>query len=255
MKGRTAVLVTAALLAASVSAAPATAGRGRTGQTIRFAGLTWDVKTGPTPQGPGPNLFSDSTQDVWVDARGFLHLRIAHRDGHWYCAEVIARGTFAYGTYVFHLAGRIDRFDPNVVLGLFTWSDAPAQFHREIYVELSRWGDPLNEDAQDVVQPYQVPGRIHRFEADLAGQASTHSFRWSAGSVRFRSAQGSNAAGPLIDAWTFGGPGVPTPGDQVPHLNLWLDGGHPPADGEDAEMVVTGFDYVPLATAGRATGP
>src|SRR2546422_5049318 len=58
-------------------------------RTIDFSGLPWIVRSsGGMPEGPGPNVFADSTANVWVDPQGRLHLRITHRAGGWQCAEV-----------------------------------------------------------------------------------------------------------------------------------------------------------------------
>ncbi|MHA6793625.1 hypothetical protein ACVGVM_08935 [Pseudonocardia bannensis] len=39
--------------------------------------------------------------------------------------------------------GRLDRPDPNVVLGLFLYDgDSPEAAHHEVDIEFSRWGDP-----------------------------------------------------------------------------------------------------------------
>ena len=81
------------LLGGALSArAIAATGPGATpvgGASLLFAGRSWSVKSGPGPLGPGPNLFSNSPQNVWVDAMGQLHLAITNRDGQWQAAEVI----------------------------------------------------------------------------------------------------------------------------------------------------------------------
>ncbi len=41
------------------------------------------MKASPGLVGPGPNVFSDSPENVWVDAAGQLHMRITARDGQW----------------------------------------------------------------------------------------------------------------------------------------------------------------------------
>lgn len=48
-------------------------------RTIIFAGHQWGVKDGF--HGPGPNEFSDSAENVWVDGAGSLHLKITNRAG------------------------------------------------------------------------------------------------------------------------------------------------------------------------------
>ena len=123
-------------------------------RTLQFSGYTWNVKTSAGKVGPGPNLFSDSTNNVWVDASGRLHLKITKDANRWNCAEVICTNSLGHGTYRFYLDSPVDNLDPNVVLGLFTWSDDPAYADREIDVECSRWANAADSDnAQFVVQP------------------------------------------------------------------------------------------------------
>src|ERR1017187_5604796 len=116
---------------------------------INFSGYDWSMKTSPGADqlGPGPNYFSDSTNNVWTDAQGWLHLRITNRSNQWQCAEIVSARTFGYGSYRFQLASPADNIDTNAVLGLFTWSDDPAYADREIDIECSRWSnaaDPNN---------------------------------------------------------------------------------------------------------------
>src|SRR4051794_38180284 len=121
-------LTTVAAAVAVLSAAlPARA------REISFSGYTWTVKNSRSAAvGPGPNVFSDSTNNVWVDSRGRLHLKIVDAGGTWTCAEVIAQASLGYGTYRVTYDTSVDAFDPSVVLALFTWKDSAPQWHREI---------------------------------------------------------------------------------------------------------------------------
>jgi hypothetical protein len=238
-----------ALAVAAILVGPAAGPATASSRTIWFSGIRWEVRDSPRPSGPGPNRFSDSSRTVWLDARRRLHLRIERRHGHWYCAELTTSQAFGYGTYIFDVTGRPADLDPNVVLGLFTWDDAPAEHHREIDVELSRWGEPQNPNAQFVVQPYRTPENIHRF--DIAGPRArtTQAFAWTEGQVDFWSLWGHvdpiTASEALIDHWTNQGPDVPTPADAHVHINLWLEGGRTHTDGRSAQIVVSGFSFVP----------
>jgi len=213
-------------------------------RTLSFSGYQWFVKGAASPVGPGPNYFGDGPDNVWVDADGSLHLRIAQKDGRWYCAEVGSKDSFGYGTYIFHLAPGADRIDPNAVLGLFTWETIPQHNNREIDIEISRWSQPDIDNCQFVIQPYERRENIHRFELALAGQPSTHSFEWRPQSVSFQSRLGDSEGAPL-DSWTYTGPDLPAPGKENARINLWLFNGAPPSDGEAVEVVVTKFLHLP----------
>jgi len=207
---------------------------------VAFSGFSWAVKASTGAVGPGPNIFSDSPESVWVDAAGQLHLRITSRDGQWRAAEVILDHSLGYGTYRFTLASPAGRLDPSVVLGLFTWSDDPAYNHREIDIELARWGDATGPtNAQYAVQPYDHVGNVRTFvQPDTA--PTTQEFTWAPHRVSFRSA---TAEGTTIAGWTYRGADVPRVGDERTRMNLWLDGGAPPTDGTEVEVVLSAFSF------------
>lgn len=209
---------------------------------ITWSGETWAVKTSRSAVGPGPNVFSKS--NVSVDADGRLHLRIAQDGGGtWTTAEIIGPRTYGYGTYTFTIDSSVDDLDPNVVLGLFTWSDRARFAHREIDIEFARWGsatDPTN--AQYVVQPHDVATHLHRF-SQPPGAATTHRFTWRPGRIDWDS---RDASGAIIAAFTYSGSDVPPTGDERVRLNLWLFGGNAPTDGQPVEVAIRSFAFTPL---------
>jgi len=233
-----AVALAGALLAAipmpSAAARPAPAGP----STISFSGMTWEVKAYNRKIGPGPNFFA--AENVSVDPSGRLHLRISQSGRKWTVAEVIGRESLGYGTYTWRLAA-VPELDPNVVLGLFTWNDAPDFAHREIDIELAKWGnaaDPTN--AQYVVQPWDAPDHDLRWTLPPIQGSTIHSFTWAAGRVDFRSTTGG---GDLLTAWSYVGADVPEPGGENPRMNLWLYRGSAPQDGQPVEIVIESFSH------------
>jgi hypothetical protein len=218
-------------------------------RTIEFSGYTWNVKASEDTVGPGPNYFSDSEEDVWVDESGQLHLKIAYRDGRWYATEVFTAAPLGYGTYTFVLASPVDQLDKNVVLGLFTWDDTAPQYnYREIDIELSRWGDSTAENAQFVVQPWDRAGNRHRFNMSLQEEHSTHRFEWRTDNVHFSSFQGHDALpdpSDEIESWQYTGADIPPEGIGNARINLWLFNGAPPSDGQEVEVIVEAFHFVP----------
>lgn len=239
---RRAALVAVAALTTAAAPGPA-AGAGAvtsTARSVTFAGSSWAVKASAGLVGPGPNVFSDRPENVWVDASGRLHLRITYRDGQWMAAEVILGQSLGYGTYRFDLESPAGQLDPNVVLGMFTWSDRAAYSHREIDVELARWGDAASgTNAQYVVQPFDRPGNLVRFQQPAEGPTS-HQFSWTSKAVSFLS---TTATGATIADWKYTGRSVPKAGDERARINLWLHGGAPPTDGNEVEVVLSGFTF------------
>ena len=224
----------------AVAATPLLLAPASNARTIQFAGRDWTVKTSAGRVGPGPNYFSDSSGNVWVDASGKLHLRITRRGGRWYCAEIVGSGSLGYGSYRWDLESDLAQLDPNVVLGLFTWSNAPAENHRELDIELSRWSSATNLPGQYVVQPCTDARNIYRFDWPRGLVLSTQSFSWTPGRVDFA----SSTQGALLRSWS-GTNLVPGAGDERPRLNLWLFRGRKPSDGREVEVVVSAFTFAP----------
>ena len=234
------------VLAVAETEAAATPARATPARTLSFSGYEWWVKQSEGPVGPGPNLFGGGADNVWVDARGRLHLKITRRKGVSRCAEVVLTRSLGYGIYRFYLESRPPA-DPYVVLGLFTWNDEPAYTHREIDIELSRWGQPANQNAQFVVQPYQLPGHRIRFEFPARARQSVQSFTWSPGSVLFRSSVGRQDVadgGHVVREETLTA-GIPAPGGENARINLWLSRGMATPGESDCEVVVNKFEFVP----------
>ncbi len=210
---------------------------GSRARTLSFSGYEWSVKTSDGElAGPVPNYFSDSTDNVWVDGDGKLHLKITRRNEQWYCAEVVSTANFGYGTYRFYSEGRIDQLDRNVVLGLFTWDVDPAD-NREIDIEFSKWGQAVNDNAQFVVQPWDTPGNRHRFNIEIPDLYSTHSFTWTPEEIFFQSANSH------IELWSYTGPDIPLPGHENARINLWLYQGVPPSDAQEVEVILSAFEF------------
>ncbi|MBT3185588.1 MAG: hypothetical protein HN342_13805 [Nitrospina sp.] len=209
--------------------------------TVQFSGYEWAVKAGVS-LGPGPNDFSSSNDNVWVDNRGRLHLKITQRDGKWYCAEVVLMKSLGYGTYNFQVSSRVDLLNNNVVGSPFIYRDDT----HELDIEFSRWGIEGGPNAQFVVQPYYNLGNREQFSMSLSNEASTHIIKWMADLVFFQSAQGHYSDPPaeqVIHGWDYTGGDIPAEADEQVHVNMWLFNGQAPSDGKETEMVIQGFTF------------
>lgn len=203
---------------------------------IDFAGRRWWVKRATQPHGPGPNRFDDSSEAVAVDRDGNLVLRIRRTGAGWVCAEVVGEAATGYGTYEWTIRTDVSGLDRRVVVGMFTWSDEPDQFHREIDIEVAAWGRPDGPLGQFVVQPSAPPGHLRTFLVPRTA-AWRCSFDWSPDHVTFRA----------TDAlpWTFAAPGVPRPHDAHPRINLWLHEGCDPLVDAPITVTVGSFRFTP----------
>ncbi len=230
------------------------------GTTLLFASRLWRVK-GPGVFGPGPNFFSDSSANVWVDSRGRLHLRITQVAGEWLAAELTLVDSLGYGEYRFKVEADLDDLDPKVIFGLFLWEYQPCwrpdnwwNAPNEIDIEFGRFGDPLNPPAQFVVQPHTREGNRHQFPLVTNGPLSptTHGLDWRHDEVVFRSWHGhadEPQAGDVIETWSYTGPDNARPEEPRVHMNLWLFEGIAPSDGREVEVIVTDFTFIALCPA------
>lgn len=223
---------------------------------IDFSGREWEVKaTIPGSQvGPGPNEFS--TNNVWTDGTGRLHLKINKEiDGgttNWSCAEVIGGDEFGYGMYCFYLDSPVDNFDPSIVLSPFIYSDHTNYAFREIDMEFTTWnGMETNGNAQYAIQQWAHPVIVERFDMPPAVTNSVHCFAWSPWRIDFKSLKGhdpaSTNAADLIYEWSYtNATQIPPEGPVRPRLNLYLSKGLPPTDNNTVEVIISRFDYFPL---------
>jgi hypothetical protein len=218
---------------------------------FNFSDYAWWVKTSAGGlTGPGPNHFSDSTNNVWLDAQGLLHLQITHTNNEWQCVEIISDRSFGYGQYRFTVSAPVNGLDPNAVLGLFTWSNDTAYNDREIDIELSRWDYAFgSNDVEDyAVAPYAA-GQVLRLPLPAGVTNSTHSFIWQSNNIAFQSLNGNFASPPaltnILKSWSCALGTPPAGGEQV-HINLWLDKGNPPVSNQPVEVIISQFEFVPL---------
>ena len=209
-----------------------------TTRVINFSGYEWIVRTSKDKkEGPGPNVFSDSEENVWLDEEGRLHLKIVQRNGYWYCAGVTLKQTQGHKKYVFYLASRVDNLDENVVGGLFIYKNDDE----EIDIEFSRWSNANNQNAQFATQPTVNAGNKLRYDMALKTNRSTHFFDWKANQIEFGSYQGHTLTpemDDIIQSWRYTGNDIPPLNDERLKMNLWLFKGQSPSNGQPAEMII-----------------
>jgi hypothetical protein len=223
------------------------------GRTIEFSGMTWRVK-GPGYYGPGPNHFNDSSESVWVDFDGRLHVTVKNLGGTWYSSEVVPEEALGYGDYIFTTVGRLDQLHQNIVLGLFIWEYGPCwhdsyiewNAFNEIDIEYSRWGDPVSDVGQFVAQPYYWEGNLDRYDYTFSeGELVSHAFLWLHDRVEFRCWRGGpldESPANMIHEWTYYGPHIPRPEQPRVHINLWRMGDPPSTD---QEVIIDRFSFYP----------
>ncbi len=220
---------------------------GLRGQSINFGGYTWNVRSGTG--GPGPNYWSNSTENVWLDSNGYLHMKIRKVGQIWYCSEVFTTHYTQYGDHRFVVECSLDSLDNNVVVGLFNYRDDT----HEIDIEFARWGVPgYAKFGSYTIQPYTVAGNSESFAFTLETTISTHSFNWQNNYIAFTSFQGINfSPTKLIKSWVYTGAYNPKDTDKLrTHINFWLFEGKAPVDTGHLELIIRDIRLPePLGTA------
>jgi hypothetical protein len=205
--------------------------------TLEFGGYEWIARAAPSDRG-GTNDYDPA--NAWTDDAGRLHLRIAGEAPRWTCAEVRLTRRLGYGTYRF-VVGDVSHLEPAVVLSFFTW-DGPAadQNHREIGIEISRWGEARANNAKYVVQPYYAAGNVWPFEAQPG--ILTHALLWEPGRLAAKTVRGAGGSVVAQHAFTSG---VPSAGDEMLRMSLYVFRRSAIPLQRGTEVVIEKFEYLP----------
>ncbi len=218
---------------------------------IQWAGRSWRVRS--WPGGPGPNNWCDTTDCVWVDDNGDLHLTIQRINGRWWASEISASDFTNFGEHRFYIQGPIDELDPNVVLGLFLYSDIEDDDIEELDVEFALWGDadPAAHEGWYTTWRQNDIGEQYSFDVALNDLDSTHAINWQADQIAFESLQGFHQQaidpGDVIAQWqTNASDVIPAPEDEMRiHINLWLMNGLPPTDRQAVAIIIHDLEAPP----------
>jgi hypothetical protein len=210
-----------------------------TAQTFEFSGFKWKTKNGYNF--PGKNYWRND--NVRVDEKGFLHLKIRKVDNVWTTAEVISIKEFGYGTVSFEVIGSLQNLDKNVVLGLFQYP-AKTDGAGEIDIEFAKWGNEKGNvgnftAVSDKDSNFSLTDNFDFFSDQ---NLTLHSFERTSKSVFFRSFQTPDSATPF-HKWKFENENI----SKIPlpiHINFWLFRGQPPSNLQDAEIIIKSVKFL-----------
>jgi hypothetical protein len=219
--------------------------------TINFAGYTWDVRTSSELESPGPNKWSASTDSVWVDNNGNLHMKIRKVGNTWYSSEVDMQKSLGYGRYVFMTESDVDKYDKNIVAAVFLYSfedDNP-----ELDIEYGNWGGETIDNALFTAQPVTSESQYSFNISSVNGNYFSNIIDWNSNRVIFQVIDGHYIYPPSQDfverEWTYTGPHNPKTTDgQIAIINFWLYNGVAPSNGQDAELIISNFTFIPDGT-------
>jgi hypothetical protein len=211
---------------------------------LKWQGYTWYVKNAAS-EGPGPNPWSSTL--VWVDAKGFLHMKIAKVNGKWTSSEIWTDRALSFGTYQCQVEGAIDKLDPNIIFSMFSYQ-GPDNV-KEIDIEYAKWGNAAEKNAWWTVYPNDTAGKkgFTGFNLKLDGTYTTSRYTWSKTGVHYWLLGGHQ---PLdsntntLQEWNYQPANAKHQITQTPmplHFNLWLFQGKAPIDEKPVEIIVHSF--------------
>jgi len=222
-----------------------------TATTLTFSGYTWTIKdSGTATAGPGPNNWAAA--NAFVDANGYLHLKLTKASGKWYCAEVTSTQNFGYGTYQWNVEGRIDTLDKNVVFGMFNYSGDDGR--DEMDIEYSKFGSATANNTNFTIYPAQTVTSTAdwhtTYNTSLTdGTYTTQRFkRNSATSVYFQELGGfqTDNTNQITSATCSNPPNSISTLAMPVHMNLWLFQGNAPVNNSPVEIIIHSFTFTAL---------
>ena len=211
-------------------------------KTLQFSGYEWKIRGAASERGGKINLYDPA--NAWTDEKGFLHLRISRKNDQWHCAEIALTRSLGYGSYNF-VVRDISNLEPAAVFSIFSWDDFEAgQNHREMDIEMTRWGDPSNKNLQYVVQPYYIPANVAQFTAPAG--VLTHSIRWEPGRAEFKTFRGTKIGDKTaLAAEHVFTSGVPASEAESVHIILYVFGYSKVPLEKETEVIIEKFEYLP----------
>jgi hypothetical protein len=206
-------------------------------ETLQFSGYRWEIRQSPRASGDPAN--------AWTDQSGCLHLRIVKHAGRWISSTIRLSRSLGYGSYRF-VVRDVSGLEPAAVFALYTWDEDGPE--REMDIEISRWGEPADKNAQYVIQPYVVPANTVRFTAPQG--ILTYTIDWQPGKARFKTVRGSSSEikseikSNIVAEHVFTS-GVPTPGNERIHLNVYAFESTNNPLREGSEVIIEKFEFLP----------
>ena len=220
--------------------------------TINWKGHTWNVTSGGMA-----GVCQGNPANISIDTSGYLHMKLSNSGGTWSAAEIFSTDRIGFGTYQWQIDGPVDRLDKNVVVGLYPYGPEAgigSDGQNEIDIEYARWGNASYPNGNYTVYPATGTGSSEiTFDFTLTGTYTTSRFTWSSTAIDFATMSGFEPLGStagLIKAWTFSPASSATkvPQQALPvGMNLWCYD-NPPSDGQNVEIIVRDFQFVPLGT-------
>jgi MYXO-CTERM domain-containing protein len=232
-----------------------------------WKGYTWTPTTGGMA-----GVCNGDPGNVSIDSNGYLHLKIVKNGTTWSASEVFTSEKMGFGTYQWQIAGPIDRMDPSVVLGLFPYgpqANIGQDGQNEIDSEFSAWNNTAGNINADwtIYGPNLLPQMAPQWEDDFlfslnGGSATTSRIDWTSTGIVGTIMSGFQPIGAtqsVLASKSYMPGSSEIPQGAFPlGMNLWCFQA-PPASGQDVEIVIQDFQFIPdgqpIPDAGAQGGP
>lgn len=205
---------------------------------LKWSGLTWYVYPNCDDCGPSLTPTTNASDAVYVDDRGYLHLKVTKVAGKWRGVELRALTRPTYGTYRWIVDTATADLDRWAVLSMFLYRPGAKKFTSEIDIENSRFPRYLKapNNAQFAVQPYRAPHHAHPYHVKPSYKPLFQEFTWypparGKGTVKFQTRVGTTPHAPLLTRWAYHGASSPTDQNMYLYITLWLNHGKAPRHG------------------------
>ncbi|UJR09773.1 hypothetical protein I4U23_014000 [Adineta vaga] len=232
-------------------------------KSIVWKGYTWCLRN-DLSNAPGLNNYL--TDNVWIDDKGLLHLRIINTSDIWTSAALYTANRFNFGTFQWQIEAFLNVLDPKAVLSLYTSSLLITGINKtnEIDIEFTRWGSNSSTTPNLFYNVWPTKDNEPKSGTALIyNQTSiytTQRFIWSSESVIFKSISGfRNDDSNIIQSWqssTSFSKAVPQMSAPI-HMNLWIfhmdNNDRFPSNSKPIEIIIHDFVYHPLKSSTIST--
>jgi hypothetical protein len=194
-------------------------------------------------------------ENVSVDEKGHLRLRIEQRDGKWTAAELFTVETLGFGTYQWVVEGNVYDMDPTTVLGLFPYGPVHhigVDAENEIDIEFSQWNKTCKGcNADFTVYPStgnRKPNGVSAWEDNFhvsGGTVTTARMEWASDHIVFTLMNGVQPIGTTADVIkmeTYSSDSKNIPQAPLPvGINLWCFRATP---ARNQSVIIRNFEFV-----------
>jgi hypothetical protein len=251
-----AALFSLAIVAATGASNAASAGNTTTTDPSDWKGHKWKLTNGGMA-----GVAKGNPANIFVDASGYLHLRIINRGGTYTASEMFSVEKMGFGTYQWQIEGALLNMDKSTVLGLFSYGPQAgigANAENEIDIEFSQWNNTCNGCNADftfwpTTGNKSLGPMEDNFKIDMGSSTlTTARFEWSSTRIVatiMRGLQPLGTTADVLQTLTFAPPDYAARIPQVPlplGMNLWCFKVTPASD---QEVIIRDFQFVPPMAA------